>query len=163
MPFDLATFTAIHTALSIVALIAGAVVVAGLFDARSPTFWTPLFLVMAIATSVTGFGFPFSGLLPSHVVGGIALLVLALVLVARYVQHFQGFWRWLYAAVIVVSEYFLVFVLIAQAFTKIPLLRSLAPTQSEAPFAVTQLVLLALFVVLGIAAARRFRGGASPT
>jgi hypothetical protein len=154
---DLATFTTLHTALSLLALATGLLALIGLFDARIPAFWTPLFLAFAVATSATGFGFPFHGLLPSHIVGIVALLVLAIVILARYVFRLAGAWRWIYAVGIVVSEYFLAFVGIAQAFLKIPVIRNLAPTSTEPPFAVAQLAALALFVALGIMAARATR------
>jgi hypothetical protein len=157
MIFDLATFTVIHTVISLIALVAGVVVVIGLVRGQSTPFWTPLFLVMAVATSATGFGFPFNGVLPSHIVGAIALVVLAAVLVARYAKHLAGAWRSIYAAGMVVSAYFLVFVTIAQAFMKVPALKSLAPTTTELPFALAQLVALILFVALAVAAVRSFR------
>lgn len=162
MLFDLATFTTIHTVLSLIALAAGVVVVAGLLGAQLHSFWTSLFLITAIATSVTGFGFPFTGVLPSHIVGAIALVVLAAVLVARYAFHLGGAWRRVYAIGMVVSLYFLVFVAIAQAFLKIPALKAIAPTGTGLPFIVAQTVALAVFVVLGVAAAKSFRQSAAP-
>jgi hypothetical protein len=48
--------------------------------------------------------------------------------------------------------------LIAQLFVKVPALKALAPTQSEAPFKVAQLVVLVLFVLVGIFAGKRFPG-----
>ncbi|QCI67495.1 hypothetical protein [Phreatobacter stygius] len=154
---DLSTFTTIHTAISIIAIIAGIPVIYGLFGATVNSFWTTLFLVTAVLTSATGFGFPFNGVLPSHVVGAIALVILALVIVARYVFHGAGPWRWIYAAGMVFSLYFLVFVAIAQAFMKVPALRALAPTQSELPFALSQGLTLVIFVALSIAASKTFR------
>lgn len=52
--------------------------------------------------------------------------------------------------------YLNVFVLVVQLFLKVPALIVLAPTQSEPPFQLTQLVVLALFLALGIAAVIRF-------
>jgi hypothetical protein len=59
-------------------------------------------------------------------------------------------------AAAVVSLYLNVFVGVFQSFLKLPALNALAPTQSEPPFVVAQFVVLAIFVVLGIAAARSF-------
>ncbi|MGL4289126.1 MAG: hypothetical protein ACRCVA_22440 [Phreatobacter sp.] len=157
MIFDLATFTAIHTAISIIAIVAGIPAVYGLFASVTKSFWTTLFLVTAVLTSATGYGFPFNGVLPSHVVGAIALVLLAVVLVSRFVFRLEGSWRWIYAAGMVFSLYFLVFVAIAQAFMKIPVLRAAAPTQSELPFALSQGLTLVIFVALAIAASRAFR------
>jgi hypothetical protein len=159
MGIDLATLTVIHTALSIIALIVGVVVVVGLFVQGLSPLWTTLFLITAIATSATGFLFPFNGVLPSHIVGGIALLVLVLVLLARFVCRLGGPWRWIYPVGLVISFYLLVFVAIAQAFAKVAFLYKAAPTQTELPFLLAQLVALALVVGLAIAAARMARQG----
>lgn len=110
-----------------------------------------------MATSVTGFGFPFDRFQDSHWVGVLSLVVLAAAILARYVFHFAGAWRWVYALGVVLSLYFLVFVGVAQLFKKVPALAAMAPTLSEPPFAITQLALTAIFVVLAIAAAIKFR------
>lgn len=154
--FDITTFTGFHTWLSLIAIASGVLVLAGLFAARMLPAWTGVFLATSVATSATGYGFPFSGVLPSHVVGAIALAILAVTLVARYGFHLARAWRWIYAAGAVASLYLLVFVAVAQAFGKVPALHALAPTQSEPPFAIAQGVVLALFIVLGITAARAF-------
>lgn len=151
MAFDLVT---IHTVLSLIAIAAGAVVVYELLGAGSTPFWTGLFLVTAILTSATGYLFPFSGVLPSHIVGALALLVLAVVLAARYAFGLQGGWRKVDAIGMVASLYFLVFVLVAQGFLKVPSLNRLAPTGSEPPFAIAQGVVLLIFVWLGISVTR---------
>jgi hypothetical protein len=118
--------------------------------------WTGLFLLTAVATSVTGFGFPFTKFLPSHGVGVVSLLVLAAILLARYAFGLAGAWRWIYAVGLVLAFYFNVFVLIAQLFAKVPALKQLAPTGSEPPFAITELVVTVIFAVLTFLAARRF-------
>jgi hypothetical protein len=121
--------------------------------------WTAVFLVTTTATSVTGFGFPFVRFLPSHGVGIVSLLVLLIALLARYRFHLGGAWRWLYSVSVVFALYLNVFVLIAQAFSKVPQLKALAPTQSEPPFIAAQLVVLALFFVFAGRAVKRFRVG----
>jgi hypothetical protein len=151
MAFDLVT---IHTALSLIAIAAGVVVVFDLLRAGATPFWTVLFLATAILTSATGYLFPFNGVLPSHIVGGVALLVLAVVLAARYVFGLQGGWRKADAIGMVASLYFLVFVLVAQGFLKVPSLHNLAPTGSEPPFAIAQAVVLLVFVWLGVSVTR---------
>ena len=155
--FDLATYTAFHTVLSLVALLVGIVVVADLLRPKVRRGLTVLFLITAIATSVTGFGFPFHGILPSHILGGIALIVLAVALYALYGAHQRGVWGPIYAVTIVASLYFLFFVGIAQAFGKMPFLHVLAPNGSEPPFAIAQLIALVLFIAVGYAAVRSFR------
>ena len=151
MTFDLVT---IHTALSLVAIAAGVVVVLDLLRAGPTPFWAGFFLVTAILTSATGYLFPTDGVKPSQIVGGVALLVLTAVLVARYGLRLRGGWRKVDAIGLVASLYFLVFVLVAQGFLKIPTLHALAPTGSEPPFAIAQGVVLLLFLGLGVAATR---------
>jgi hypothetical protein len=106
---------------------------------------------------VSGFGFPFDHLLPSHIVGIISLVVLAVAIPARYVFHLAGSWRWIYVVGGAVALYLNVFVLVAQLFMKVPALKALAPTGKEPPFLVAQLVVMVAFVVLTIASAKRFR------
>ena len=106
---------------------------------------------------MTGFFFPFHQFTPAHGVGVISLLVLAVAILARYVLHLAGAWRRIYVVTAMVALYLNVFVLIVQLFQKVAALKALAPTQSEPPFLVTQLFALALFVVLTIVAAIKFR------
>jgi len=157
MTVGLTAFTLVHVALSLVGILSGFVVLFGLLTAKRFDGWTALFLASTVATSVTGFGFPFDHLLPSHIVGVISLLLLAMVIVARYPRRLAGAWRRVYAAAAVVALYLNVFVLIVQLFQKVPVLKTMAPTQSEPPFVVVQLAVLVLFVVLGAAATVRFR------
>jgi hypothetical protein len=154
MIFDLSTLTFVHTVLSLVALVAGTVVVTGLIGGCLDPPGSMLFLVTAAATSATGFAFPFHRFLPSHGVGIVALVALAAMVVARHVVHMSGGWRQVYVVGAVINLYLLVFVAIAQAFQKVPLLAHAAPTRSEPAFVVTQLVALGLFLMLGFAATR---------
>jgi hypothetical protein len=156
MIFGLTTFTLIHVLVSLVGIFAGLVVAGGLVAGKRLDGWTGVFLVTTVATSVTGFGFPFVTLLPSHVVGIISLVVLAIVVVARYVKRLAGAWRRIYAAGAVLALYLNVFVLMVQLFRRLPALLVAAPTQQEPAFIVTQLVMLGLFVWLGTAAVKGF-------
>ena len=155
MSFGLGYFTLFHTLLSVVVIISGGVVAADLMRGRYTGRWTDLFLITAVATSVTGFGFPFTKFLPSHVVGVISLALLAAALLAHYAFRLAGAWRWIYVIGLIGAFYFNVFVLIAQFFGKIPALKQLAPTGSEPPFAITQLVVLVIFAGLTFVAVRR--------
>ena len=154
--FDPTTFLGIHTDLSVIAIIAGIVVLIGLLQAERLGTWTALFLLTAVLTDVTGFFLPAAKLLPSHIVGIISLVVLIPAILGRYVYHLAGAWRPIYVVGALVTLFFLVFVAIAQSFAKIPSLHPLAPTQSEPPFAIAQLVNLALFLLLGYLSVRRF-------
>ena len=157
--FELPMFTLIHVVISVLGIITGLVVVGGLMAGARMDGWTAFFLVTTILTSVTGFGFPFTEVLPPHVVGVLSLVVLTVCLAARYLTRLEGGWRTTYVVTAVAALYLNVFVLVVQLFAKTPPLAQLAPTQQEAPFAVTQALVLALFVWMGWAAVRGFRSG----
>ena len=153
-------FTLLHVAITLVAIASGLIVLFGMLGAHRLPGWTALFLVTTILTSVTGFMFPINGFTPALAVGAISLLILVIALLALYGKHLAGAWRWIYVATAVTALWFNVFVLIVQSFQKIPVLQTLAPTQSEPPFLIAQGVALAVFLVLGILAALRFRPAA---
>jgi len=155
-------YTIIHTLMSFVAIFTGFVVLFGLFAGQRLDGWTKWFLITAVATTVTGFFFPFHSLTPAFKLGIISSIVLVITIIARYPKHLTGAWRWIYAIGAVISRYFNVFVAIVQSFEKIPALHAMAPTQTEPPFKLTQLVVLGLFVLLGTVAAIRFRPALHP-
>jgi hypothetical protein len=157
MIFGVTTFTFVHVVISLMGILSGLVVAFGLVAGTRLDGWTAIFLTTTVLTSVTGFFFPFEGFKPSYVVGAISLVVLAVAIFARYGRHLAGGWRRTYVISAMVALYFNVFVLVAQLFLKVPSLHALAPKGSEPPFAVTQVVVMALFVVLGLAAAKGFR------
>jgi hypothetical protein len=147
----------LHVALSLVGIASGFVVIWGMLNARLFDRWTAVFLATTLSTSLTGFLFPFHGFTPGIGLGLISLPVLGCAMFARYGRALAGPWRRVYVITAVLAQYLNFFVLIVQSFMKIPGLHDLAPTQSEPPFAITQLVALVAFVVLGILAAIRFR------
>jgi len=157
MIFDLPMFTLIHVVISLLGIIMGLIVVGGLVAGTRLDNWTALFLATTILTSVTGFGFPFTKLLPPHVVGILSLVVLTVCLVARYWKQLEGRWRATYVITAVAALYLNVFVLVVQLFVKTPPLSQLAPTQQEPPFAITQVLVFALFGWFGWAAVRGFQ------
>ena len=150
-------FTKIHVVISLIGILTGLVVLIGLISGRRFNGWTTWFLASTVATSATGFFFPFRGVTPGIIVGIISLLLLAVAIFARYFRRFVGAWRWIYVVTAMIALYLNVFVLIAQLFQKVPSLKALAPTQTEPPFLVAQLSTLLIFVLLTIAAAIRFR------
>jgi hypothetical protein len=156
MLLSLPTFTLVHVVISVAAIIAGLVVAGGLLAGKDLGGWAGFFLAMTGLTSLTGFGFPFVTLLPSHAVGILSLILLPLVVVARYWKHLAGPWRRIYVVGAIVVLYLNVFVLFAQLFRRVPALVFLAPQQNEASFLVTQLLVLALFIWLGRAALKGF-------
>ena len=154
----MSTLTLVHVVLSLIGILAGFVVVYGLFKGNRMDGWTAVFLAITALTSLTGFFFPFHKLLPSHVLGVLSLIVLAIAVPARYVYHLAGGWRRIYVISAVLALYFNFFVLIAQLFQKVPPLKALAPTQSEPPFLVAETCALVLFIILGIYSVKGFRG-----
>lgn len=154
--FDPTTFVGFHTWLSLIAIVAGLPVTAGLLQGHTRPGWTGIFLSTAFATSATGFGFPFNGVLPSHIVGAIHIVLVVIAAYALYGRRLEGGWRRLYAIMAVLSFYLLIFVLVAQLFGKVPALHALAPTQSEPPFGIAQGIVLVVFALLTWKAAVRF-------
>ena len=157
---SLSTFTTVHVIISLIAIATGVVVLAGMLSGKSQAGWVGWFLATSVLTSVTGFMFPFTGFLPSHGVGVIALVILAVSLLALYAFHLAGAWRSVFVVSALISLYLNVFVLVAQGFLKVPALNALAPQGSEPPFLVAQIVVLAIFVGLIVLAVKRFRPAA---
>jgi hypothetical protein len=154
---SLASFTVFHLALSMVAIALGFVVAGGLLASNKLPCWTALFLVTTILTSATGFLFPFTTLLPSHIVAIISLVLLAVAVYALYGKKLIGVWRPIYIVTAMLALWFNVFVLIVQSFQKVALLNALAPTGTELPFAITQGAVLVFFILLIAFGMRRFR------
>ncbi len=150
------TFTSLHVVISLIGIVSGAVVVLGMLANKRLDVWTAVFLATTVLTSVTGFLFHSASFGPAHVVGVISLVVLAVALLALYVNHLAGFWRWAYVVTAVAALYFNVFVGVVQAFQKLAFLQPLAPTQTESPFLIAQGLVLAIFVALGFGAVKRF-------
>ncbi|MEP6667749.1 MAG: hypothetical protein ABJF10_01265 [Chthoniobacter sp.] len=153
----LTAFTILHALISLVGIFSGFVVLSHLITSRYVASWTTVFLWTTVATSMTGFFFPVQHFMPSHAVGILSLLLLALAIYALRSRQLAGGWRKTYVITAVMSLYLNFFVLIVQSFLKIPALKALAPTQTEPPFKIAQLTALVLFIVLGFLAAIRFR------
>ena len=155
---SLETFTFVHVVISLVGIMTGFIVVAVMLQSGPIAGWNAFFLVATILTSVTGFFFPITkGLKPAHIVGVISLVTLAVALVAVYGKKLAGPWRGVYVVSAVFALYLNVFVAFVQSFDKFTYLHKFAPTGSEPPFAVTQGLVLIVFVVIGASAFRRYR------
>ena len=152
----LSTFTSVHVVISLIGIGAGFLVLYGMLTGKRFDGGTAIFLIFTVLTSATGFLFPFEHLLPSYIIGVTSLVVLAIAIVARYSQHMTGSWRWIYVACAVLAFYLNFFVLVAQTFMKVPAAHALAPTGKEPPFLVTQLIVMAVFILFGVLAAKRF-------
>jgi hypothetical protein len=155
----MSAFTIFHVLLSLIGIGSGFIVLYGLLNSQPFVRTSTVFLTTTVLTSVTGFLFPIHGITPGLVLGALSLIVLACAIIALYQHRLAGGWRRTYVITSVVALYFNVFVLVAQAFQKVPALHDLAPTQSEPPFAVAQGIVLIIFVVLGIRAVKGFHPG----
>jgi hypothetical protein len=150
------TFTTLHVVLSLAGIVTGWIVLLFMIRRQSIAVWNELFLATTVLTSVTGFLFPPIPFGPSHLVGVLSLVVLAIALFALQVRRLSGWWRRLYADCAVAALYLNCFVGVAQAFGKLPTLKVLAPTPSAPAVLVAQGALLAVFFIGGFLAQRRF-------
>lgn len=149
--------TLVHVIISFVALFAGFVIAWGMLNGKLLNTWQAIFLITTVATSATGFLFPFKKLLPSHILAVLSLIVLAIAIYAYYGAKLAGRWRSVYAITVIFAFYLNFFVLIVQAFLKVPALNALAPNQNEPPFLIAQTVALIAFGILGWLVTKRFK------
>jgi hypothetical protein len=149
----------VHVIISLIGIVAGIIVMFGMLGSNRMPGLTAIFLLFTILTSATGFLFPFTQLLPSHMIGILSLVLLAIACIALYGMKLSGAWRWIYVVTAMTSLYLNVFVLIIQSFLKIPVLHALAPSvpPAEPPFAAVQGLVLLFFIIVIIGAVRRFR------
>ena len=159
---SLFTFTTVHVIISLIGIASGIIVMFGLLGSRRMPGMTAIFLLFTILTSATGFLIPpllSEKLLPSHMVGILSLVLLAVTCFALYVEKLSGAWRSIYVLTAMTSLYLNIIVLVIQAFLKVPALHALAPSvpPSEPPFAILQGIVLVFFVIVIIGAIRRFR------
>jgi hypothetical protein len=153
---SISTFTTVHTIISLIGIVAGFIVLFGMFRGTNSAGWTALFLAITVLTSVTGFMFPRTAATPAQIVGGISLVLLAIAIVALYVFRLRASWRWIYVITAVFALYLNTFVGVVQTFQKVSFFSALAPTQSEPPFLIAQTIVLALFILAGFLAVKKF-------
>jgi hypothetical protein len=159
---SLATFTMVHVIISLIGIASGIIVMFGLLGSNRMPGMTAIFLLFTILTSATGFLIPpllTEKLLPSHMIGILSLVLLAIACIALYAMKLSGPWRWIYVVTAMTSLYLNIFVLVIQSFLKIPALHALAPSvpPSEPPFAIIQGIVLVFFIIVIIGGVRRFR------
>ncbi len=150
-------FTLLHVIITLIAIASGLIAVGGMFASRRLPGTTAVFLLTTVLTSVTGFLFPIHGFTPGLGVGIVSCLILAVALYAYYGKHLTGAWRWIYVVTAIAALYFNIVVLIVQSFQKVAALAALAPTQSDPPFVITQVVVMVIFILIGLFAAVKFR------
>ncbi len=158
---SLSTFVLVHVIISLIGIAAGFIVMFGMLGSKRMPGWTAIFLLLTVLTSATGFLIPpllFEKLLPSHMIGVLSLILLAIACYALYGARLSGSWRWIFVLTALLAQYFNVFVLVIQSFLKIGPLHALAPSvpPSEPPFAIAQGIVLVFFIIVIIGAIRRF-------
>ena len=156
------TLVVVHVAISLIAIAAGLVAMSKMLGSDRAPGLTAIFLAFTILTNVTGFFIPpflQDKFLPSHAIGILSLVLLAIACLALYGQKLAGLWRWVYVVTALVSLYLNCFVLVIQSFLKIPALHAIAPGASPTGpvFAVVQGIVLVFFVIVTVGAVRRFR------
>lgn len=156
MVSGMSMFTLVHVAISLIGILSGLIVAFGMLSAKRLDAMTAVFLITTVLTSVTGYFFPYTGFKPSYVVGAISLLVLAIAIFARYSRHMAGGWRRSYVITAMIALYLNCFVLVAQLFMKVPALNALAPTGSEPPFLIAQIIVMLIFIVWTVLAVKKF-------
>lgn len=148
-------FIALHVAISLIGIVTGLIALPALVKGRFLPRTHAIFLVMTLLTSLTGFLFPFRGFTPAIGVGIVSTLVLIVTLVALYGLRLSGRARVVHAVGATVALWLNLFVLMVQAFLKVPALNAFAPTGSEPPFLTAQGVLLILMLLLGAGIVRQ--------
>jgi hypothetical protein len=159
---SLSTFVTVHVIISLIGIVAGIFAMFGMLGSNRAPGMTAIFLLFTILTSATGFLIPplvTEKLLPSHIIGALSLVLLAIACIALYGTRLAGAWRWIYVVTALLALYFNVFVLVIQGFLKIPALTALAPGNppSGPVFGVVQGIVLVFFILMIIGAIRRFR------
>ena len=155
---SLETFTLLHVAISLIAIVTGFVVVIGMIAGKSLPVWTALFLLTTVLTSVTGLcsrsAASRRGSLsaPSHRCCSLSRCLRSTLaphacLALDLHRHRD---RGVLPQRLCVDRAIL---------PEIPFLHALAPTQSEPPFLITQAIALGVVIVLGTLAVARFRPG----
>ena len=162
MILGLTPFVFVHVLISLAAIAAGLPVMAGFLRDRPLPRWTAWFLALTLATTVTGFLIPAPPLTPAQAFGIITFIVIGPALYGLYLRGLEGHWRWIYVVGATIVLYLNVFVLVVQSFQKIPLFNAFAPTQTEAPFAIAQGIVLLAFLAIGTLGVLRFRRRRTP-
>ena len=156
---SLATFTQLHTIISIIAIATGLIALVAFARGNWRGGIMQVFVWTTVATTVTGFLFPFNGFTPAIGTGLVSSVVLVVLLFALYRSKLQGGARTVFAVTATISLYLNLFVLVVQSFLKIPALHALAPLGKEPPFVAAQGVMLLAAIALGYFSVKARRRG----
>ena len=153
---SLTQFTFLHVFLSLVGIAVGVFVIYGLLTSKRLSILTTLFFLTTVLASLTGFLFPNKGFTPALSIGFVSLVVLGLAIVALHVKKLAGSWRSTYVVTVCIAYYLNFFVLVAQAFSKIDLFHTIAPSESSPGYLISQLAVFVVFLLLTIRSVKRF-------
>jgi hypothetical protein len=153
---SLTQFTFLHVFLSLVGIAVGVFVIYGLLTSKRLSILTTLFFLTTILTSLTGFLFPNKGFTPALSIGFVSLVVLGLAIVGLYFKKLAGSWRSTYVVTVCIAFYLNFFVLVAQAFSKIDMFHTIAPSQSSSGYLISQLAVFVVFLLLTVRAVKKF-------
>jgi hypothetical protein len=159
MIFGMTPFVAFHTAITLVAIVSGLLMLAAMLRNGRADGMTLTFLVFSVATAVTGFMIQTHPATPAVSLGMILSVLLVFALAARYVFAMRGAWRWIYIIAATIALWSNCFVLVVQTFQKVPALHAIAPgiPPTGPLFNAVQGIVLIGFVVAGYVSLRRFR------
>ena len=156
---SLTQFTFLHVFLSLVGIAVGVFVIYGLLTSKRLSILTTLFFLTTVLASLTGFLFPSKGFTPALSIGFVSLVVLGLAIVALYVKKLAGSWRSIYVVTVCIAYYLNFFVLVAQAFSKIDLFHTIAPSESSPNYLISQFAVFVVFLLLTIRSVKKFHPG----
>ncbi len=147
-----------HTLVSFAALAAGFLCLPSLVMRNGREGPITIFLLLTLIAALSGFLFPGFGI--GHRIGVAATIVATIGLAVRLIFASTSIGARIGAASAVICMFFLMFFTISESFRRLPPLQQLAPTLSEPPFRIAQLVNLVVFLLLAVIAAKR--AGRSP-
>lgn len=155
----IASFVFVHTLITLIAIASGLVMLAGMIGNRRQDNVHAVFLLFSALTAITGFVIQTQPVTPAVATGILLSVLLLIALPARYLFRMAGSWRWIYAVTATAALYLNCFVLVIQAFQKVPALHALAPGKAPGGpvFAAAQGIVLIAILLAGYAAVRRFR------
>ncbi|HEX4302593.1 MAG TPA: hypothetical protein VHZ78_07355 [Rhizomicrobium sp.] len=158
MIFGLTPFVAFHTAITLVAIVSGLLMLAAMLRNDRADLMTAIFLLFSVLTAVTGFMIQVKPVSPAVALGFVLGGLLLFALLGRYVFAMRGAWRWIYVVTAVAALWSNCFVLVVQTFSKFPALHAIAPGNppSGPVFGAVQGVVLIGFIFAGYLALRRF-------
>ncbi|XZE45585.1 hypothetical protein SH467x_000830 [Pirellulaceae bacterium SH467] len=134
--------TIFHVVISLVAIALGTPATQSIIAGHNRTKRVAAYFLFTALTTLSGFAFPIVRFTPGIAFGLLTILLLILAGVAVRKADSHSRWHFAYLMSALATLYLNCVVFIVQSFQKISALRSLAPTQTEPPFLIAQVILL---------------------